>query len=309
MSAANEATRLNGAAQSVPTARGYPEVYFLPTKGMIIFQNLPHTRIAIYYPHMLERRIAHTKLFNGETRTYHAYRVDEVPPDVSYEYWKKQHYDGPRINGGEIVHVLSDDGMVVPIFHVAYIRSGIVLRGPWGVFLLPRTHTNKAYMRVLGENVAQVEDYFSYKRVPNALLRGVVTRLAAHGLDVNEILSFTCVDPSGCKAMRIKKFLRSEECHRMIREEVRQILNNCGMTEEKVIKMLLDAHDVAKLKNDAANMLRAAENLVDMYGLKDKMKETTTQTLEIGSEVEDLQRLESVKERLKLQQKTENEAT
>ena len=69
--------------------------------------------------------------------------------------------------------------------------------------------------------------------------------------------------------------------------------------------MLLEAHDVAKEKRDASNMLRATENLIDMHGLKDKAKETNTQTIEIGSEVEDLQRLENVKERLKLQQKTE----
>jgi len=93
----------------------------------------------------------------------------------------------------------------------------------------------------------------------------------------------------------------------MVREEVRNILNNCGLTEEKVVTMLLDAHEVAKSKSDAANMLRATENLVDMYGLKDKAKESTTNTLELDSEVEDLERLESVKERLKLTQKLETQ--
>ena len=91
----------------------------------------------------------------------------------------------------------------------------------------------------------------------------------------------------------------------MIKDEVREILQRVGLTEDRVVQMLLDAHEVAKEKRDAANMLRATENLVDMYGLKDKAKETQTRTLEIESEVEDLQRLENVKERAKLTQKDE----
>ena len=93
----------------------------------------------------------------------------------------------------------------------------------------------------------------------------------------------------------------------MIKDEVRRVLSNCGLTEEKVVQMMLDAYAKADKKGDVGNMIRATENFVDLYGLKDKPKETTTRTFELGTEVEDLDRLENVKERIKLTQKDEKD--
>lgn len=93
----------------------------------------------------------------------------------------------------------------------------------------------------------------------------------------------------------------------MVREEVRKILENCGVTEEAVVKMLLEAREVALEKKDAANMLRAAENFVDMYGMKEKDRQIDTRTFEVESEVEDLKKLEKVSDRLKLTQKEEKD--
>lgn len=95
----------------------------------------------------------------------------------------------------------------------------------------------------------------------------------------------------------------------MVREEVKEILSRMGLTEERVVQMLLEAHDVAKEKRDASNMLRATENLIDMHGLKDKTKETTTRTLELESSTEDLAKLERVQERIKLEQKDDREGS
>lgn len=252
----------------------------------------------------LERQVQHKTLFNGEKRLWVAYSEDEVPPEIHYEYWKTHNYDRVTTEG-KVIWILSDDGMVVPIYSVAHVKGTIVLRGPFGTFLLPRNKRKEAVMHVLFSNRAQVEDYAGYKKKPGALQKALVCKLAAHGMDVGEIIDVLCVSKDSERAKRLKRYYRSEECSIMVREEVRNILNNCGLTEEKVVTMLLDAHEVAKGKSDAANMLRATENLVDMYGLKDKAKESTTNTLELDSEVEDLERLESVKERLKLTQKLE----
>ena len=54
-------------------------------------------------------------------------------------------------------------------------------------------------------------------------------------------------------------------------------------------------------------MLRAAENFVDMYGMKEKDRQTDTRTFEVESEVEDLKKLEKVSDRLKLTQKEEKD--
>jgi hypothetical protein len=263
-------------------------------------------RAPIRYPicMKLERRIQHKTLFNGECRLWTAYSVDECPKDIEYVPWRQFEYTEENCRD-KVFHVLSDDGMVVPVFNVGYIKTGIVLKTPFGHYVLAPMNKGQSVMNVLVENQGQLEDYAGRKRHSSAMTEAVVSQLAAHGLELNEIIKILTLHPFGQKAQRIRKFYKSEECRNMIRDEVRTILNNCGITEESVIKMLLEAHEVAKEKRDCSNMLRATENLVDMYGLKDKAKETTTQTFEIGSEVEDLQRLENVKERLKLQQKTE----
>ncbi len=246
----------------------------------------------------------HRTLFNGECRLWTAYSVDECPPDIEYVPWRDYQYSEANCRD-KVFHVLSDDGMVVPVFSVGYIRTGIVLKTAFGHFVLTPRNKSKCRMHVLVENQGQLEDYAGRKHCSSAMTEAVVSQLAAHGLELNEILKILTVHPLGEKGKRISKFYKSEECRNMIRNEVRTILNNCGITEESVVKMLMDAHEIAKEKRDCSNMLRATETLVEMYGLKDKAKETTTNTIEIGSEVEDLQRLENVKERLKLQQKTE----
>lgn len=131
--------------------------------------------------------------------------------------------------------------------------------------------------------------------------------MAAHGLDVEEIVSLLCVSETSSRANHIRKYYKSKECVKMVREEVREILRRVGLSEERVVEMLIEAHDTAKEKRDASNMLRATENLIDMYGMKEKNKESVTRTLEVESSTEDLERLERVQERVKIEQKNDRE--
>lgn len=273
---------------------------------ILIYVALLRSLLRYFVCMKLERRIQHKTLFNGECRLWTAYSVDECPKDVEYVPWREFEYTEENCRD-KVFHVLSDDGMVVPVFNVGYIKTGIVLKTPFGHYVLAPMNKGQSVMNVLVENQGQLEDYAGRKHHSSAMTEAVVSQLAAHGMELNEIIKILTLHPFGQKAQKIRKFYKSEECRNMIRDEVRTILNNCGITEEAVVKMLLEAHEVAKEKRDCSNMLRATENLVDMYGLKDKAKETTTQTIEIGNEVEDLQRLENVKERLKLQQKVEKE--
>jgi len=256
----------------------------------------------------LTHSIQHRTLFDGKRIEWTAYTEDEAPADLVYCYWKDYDYSEANCRG-KVFHVLSDDGLIVPVYHVAYVRAGVVLQSAFGEFIIPRRNKAKAKMLVMAESKGHLEDYFSYQKHARPATQSIVAQLASHGLDINEILAILTIHPKGDKSQWIRKFYKSEECAKMIREEVKTILNNCGITEEKVIKMLMEAHEVAKEKRDCSNMLRAAETFVDMYGFKDKTKETTTNTLELGSETEDLQRLENVKERLKLSQKKESETT
>jgi len=260
---------------------------------------------------ILERRVQHRSLFGGKTINWQAFDEEEAKKrGIPYSYWKDLHYS-KELAESVPFYVLSDDGIVVPIHSIAFIRSGIVLKSAFGYYHLPYSnaqyYNSRAKMLVLAENRSQTEDYISHKYTKGALLDGAVVRMAANGLDIGEIVNILCVSPKSQRAQKIKKFYKSEECTKMVREEVKKILESCGITEQTVIEMLLDAMKVAKEKRDAANMLRAAENFVDMYGMKDKDRQIDTRTFELESESEDLAKLEKVSNRIKLsQQKKEN---
>lgn len=256
---------------------------------------------------MLSRTIKHAKRFNGETRTWYAYTEAEAAENgIEYGYWRDASRTASEYSEANPQYVLTDDKYVIPVFDICPMRGSVILKTPFGYYPMPRDARRTAEMIVVGKR-ALSENQDSLYRKSRKTTNAIVAQLAAHGLTLNEVLAMLDIAPQSDRERAIKRFYASKECNQMIREEVKNILRACDITEEKVIRMLLEAHEVAKGKRDASNMLRATENLVDMFGLKDKVKETTTQTIEIGSEVEDLERLESVKERLKLSQTTAKE--
>lgn len=255
---------------------------------------------------ILKRTVNHRTRFGGASIEYEAHSLEKaIELSIPYVYWKdldaKSH-----IHKEEVFWVLSDDDVVVPIFHVAPTPTGYILRGPFGQYILPRNR-KKARMFVLSKSKAHSKENFTRKHQIRSHLDVNIVTMAANGMDINEIVNVLSPADKSSREDYIKKFYQSEKCAKMIREEVKQILNNVGLTEEKVVEMLLEAHETAKEKRDVSNMLRATENLVELFGLNDKTKETTTRTLEIESEVEDLARLENVRERARLTQKDEKE--
>jgi len=255
---------------------------------------------------LLKRTVNHISRFGGKSIEYEAHPLEKATAlSIPYVYWKDLDAKA-HIGKEEVFFVLSDDDIVTPIFHVAPTPTGYVLRGPFGQYILPRNR-KKARMFVLTKSKAHTNESFTRKHQVRSNLRVNVVTMAANGMDINEIVNVLSPADKSSRTDYIKNFYKSEECAKMIREEVKQILNNVGLTEEKVVEMLLDAHNTAKEKRDVSNMLRATENLVELFGLNDKTKETTTRTLEIESEVEDLARLENVRERARLTQKDEKE--
>jgi len=254
----------------------------------------------------LQRTVKHTSKFGGATIVYTCLPKAEADAQgIEYEYWKTKHYTGMEEG---LFYVLSDDDIVVPIYAVSFTKYAVCLRSAFGIFLLSRYgRTKEASLIILPENRHKPEDYMRHSTATRDGLHNVIAVFAARGLSQDEIVASMCQDGRSRKAETIRKFYKSEEANKMIREEVRQILNNCDITEEKVVRMLMDAHQTAKDKRDVSNMLRSVENLIDIFGLKDKLKETRTDTIELGSEVEDLERLENVRQRIKLTQKHENE--
>ena len=136
-------------------------------------------------------------------------------------------------------------------------------------------------------------------------MKTTIAVMSAHGMSKSEIVGSLCADTRNLnnkKAILIKKFLGTEECALMIREEVRQVLARVGLTEETVIKNLVKAYDLAAKKEDVSNMNRSVETMIDLFGLTDKETIKQTKNIELTTETTDLEKLESIKDSVKLTQ-------
>jgi hypothetical protein len=84
----------------------------------------------------------------------------------------------------------------------------------------------------------------------------------------------------GMPANKAKSLLKKEYMKEMVDKELEQILAKRDIDPGSVVDMISESFNVAKEKRDAANMLRSAENFVDMLGMKDKKKETKFDAIE-----------------------------
>ena len=213
-----------------------------------------------------------TELDSAEKRRVHEafLEADAIERGIDYTPWRRLHIPKKGFPQNETIWILSDDGVVFPIYGIRFTRDKqLIVESPFGHFGLPRRrHLGK--INVLSSSKVRTEDYVRSKRQPRTHLRGNIIQMAAHGLDADEIVSLLCVSSASERADYIKSFYKSEECVKMVREEVKEILSRMGLTEERVVQMLLELTTLRKKKRDASNMLRATENLIDMHGLKDK---------------------------------------
>jgi len=92
--------------------------------------------------------------------------------------------------------------------------------------------------------------------------------------------------------IKARMLLKKEYVKEMIDKELRNVFSGKGIDEGTVIDMISAAHEVAKEKNDASNMLRAAENFVKI--LKMDAKEEKVDTFD--AEVNSLERIKDVLE-------------
>lgn len=67
-----------------------------------------------------------------------------------------------------------------------------------------------------------------------------------------------------------KRLARVPKMEKMIQDEVKKALMDNDITPDSVIKMVLDASSTARVKKDPANMLKAADMLMDVLQMKIK---------------------------------------
>jgi hypothetical protein len=94
--------------------------------------------------------------------------------------------------------------------------------------------------------------------------------------------------------IRAKSLLKKKYVKDMIDKQLTEILTDKGISEGTVFDMLIEAAEMARAKGQAANLLRVAENLIDIYGMKAKK--------EVKQEFEaDITYLEGIEEKIRLE--------
>lgn len=78
----------------------------------------------------------------------------------------------------------------------------------------------------------------------------------------------------------VKRLLKTKGMKQMIEEKMREVLTDRGIDEGFVLDTIKDAIEVAKVKEDSGNMIRAAKELGDFLDMKPKAK-SVTDTLEV----------------------------
>ena len=80
----------------------------------------------------------------------------------------------------------------------------------------------------------------------------------------------------------------------MISKELNEILVDKGIDEGTVFDMLLEAAEMARVKEQASYLLRVAENFIDIFGMKSKKE--VTQEFEA-----DVTFLDGIEEKMRLE--------
>ena len=94
--------------------------------------------------------------------------------------------------------------------------------------------------------------------------------------------------------VRAKSLLKKKYIQDMISKELNEILVDKGIDEGTVFDMLLEAAEMARVKEQASNLLRVAENFIDIFGMKSKKE--VTQEFEA-----DVTFLDGIEEKMRLE--------
>ena len=105
-------------------------------------------------------------------------------------------------------------------------------------------------------------------------------------------------------AATAKRLFKEKVVKRMVEEKMKEVLASKGINRGFVLDVIRKSIDIAENKEDVANMLRAAENLVDMLEMKPN-KKVTTDTLQIDMTNQIADKIETEEKKMIAQRKTE----
>ena len=245
----------------------------------------------------IERRIG------GKNQEFTVYPKDEAP--VRAVYWKDAHEDDWAITDDKYVgkclsrkNYTDSQGRVKTIVK---LTCGVQwVTGSSRLLYIPNREAG-IYSMVKPKPWQERES--KKKRTKNVVSAYVGQVMGGNKVDWDKLGTIYRPDQKIPRAT-VKRLFKQEVIKDMVEEKLMEIMNSKGIDKSFVLDTILKAIAIAEEKQDVSNMLRAAENFVDMLEMKPN-KKITTDTLEIDMTNQIMDQIETEEKKMVASRKTE----
>jgi len=212
------------------------------------------------------------KANNFEEEDYYIYPLEEFKETgKKYKHWNK-------CNPGD--WGISDDGYVAECLQRNIYGTNVEMVFPYGRQWLSKTgklefephYYSGNYSNVSTKTYAELES--TRDRADLAIDAFLAYKMAGQTPDMEKIGRIYRPDQKN-PGLAVKKLLKTKEVKKIMADKLKEILVEKEIDEGYVLDVMKDAVDVAKVKEDAANMIRAAKELSVFLDMQPKNKQVT----------------------------------
>jgi len=212
------------------------------------------------------------KANNFEEAEFYIYPLDEFKgKNKTYKHWSK-------CNAGD--WGISDDNYVAKCLQRNIYSTNIEMVFPYGRQFVTKTgklefephYYSKNYSNVTTKGYDELEANKS--RSDLAIDAYLTYKMAGKRPDLEQIGKIYRPDQKN-PAVAAKRLLKLKETKKIMSEKLKEVLIDRDIDEGYVLDIIKDAVDVAKTKEDPANMIRAAKELSEFLEMKPKQKQLT----------------------------------
>tara|TARA_R110002051_G_scaffold106353_1_gene179456 strand:- start:12384 stop:13166 length:783 start_codon:yes stop_codon:yes gene_type:complete len=230
---------------------------------------------------VIERKL---KKFGFKLRPFKVYTAEEAKQDgLKYVYWKDASVgDWAQTDDGWIVECLSEyksNGNAQLMFSCgrAWVNDRSRLE------FTPRLETRNFY--------GTSADSWQVSEGKKGRTQRVITMYAHMLLDGKPIkwdLLGRIYRPDQLRPdITVKRLFKEKEITGLIDKKIRELAADRGITEDTAFAWIEKAAAMAEKKGDASNLMRAAENLVKIFGMEPKKQiQTDTMQIDLSRQIE-----------------------
>ena len=107
-----------------------------------------------------------------------------------------------------------------------------------------------------------------------------------------------------CPEATVRRLFKKQRIVDMVEKKLAELLIDKGITKEHALDLQIEAAEMARRKGDISNLLKVADNFMDLLSMKPG-KVVTTDTMEIDMSSKIVDAIESEDKKMKLERKVE----